>query len=91
MVEFKPEWSEAGDLVMATAETVTDYGAYFKLDEFSKRCLLYVSEISSSWVRNIRDSVRENQKLVLKVLRVNQRVVTNVVAAGGQGSFRREK
>ena len=71
MAERKLEWPEAGDLVMATVETVTDYGAYVKLDEFNKRGLLHVSEISSSWIRNIRDFVREGQKLVLKVLRVD--------------------
>jgi translation initiation factor 2 subunit 1 len=71
MAERKLEWPEAGDLVMATVETVTDYGAYVRLDEFGKRGLLHVSEISSSWIRNIRDFVREGQKLVLKVLRVD--------------------
>ena len=71
MAERKPEWPEAGDLIIGTVETVTDYGAYVKLDEFGKRGLLHVSEISSSWIRNIRDFVRENQKLVLKVLRVD--------------------
>jgi translation initiation factor 2 subunit 1 len=71
MAERKPQWPETGDLVIATIETVTDYGAYAKLDEFEKRGLLHVSEISSSWIRNIRDFVRENQKVVLKVLRVD--------------------
>ncbi len=71
MAERKPEWPEVGDLVIATIETVTDYGAYAKLDEFDKRGLLHVSEISSSWIRNIRDFVREGQKLVLKILRVD--------------------
>lgn len=71
MVERKPEWPEVGDLVIATIETVTDYGAYAKLDEYGKRGLLHVSEISSSWIRNIRDFVREGQKVVLKVLRVD--------------------
>jgi translation initiation factor 2 subunit 1 len=71
MSERKPEYPEPGDLVIATIETVTDYGAYAKLDEFGKRGLLHVSEISSSWIRNIRDFVRENQKMVLKVLRVD--------------------
>jgi translation initiation factor 2 subunit 1 len=71
MEERKPEWPESGDLVIATIETVTDYGAYAKLDEYDKRGLLHVSEISSSWIRNIRDFVRENQKMVLKVLRVD--------------------
>lgn len=71
MAERKPEWPESGDLVIATIESVTDYGAYAKLDEYEKRGLLHVSEISSSWIRNIRDFVRENQKVVLKVLRVD--------------------
>jgi translation initiation factor 2 subunit 1 len=71
MTERKPSWPETGDLVIATIETVTDYGAYAKLDEYNKRGLLHVSEISSSWIRNIRDHVRENQKVVLKVLRVD--------------------
>jgi translation initiation factor 2 subunit 1 len=71
MAERKPEWPENGDLVIATIESVTDYGAYAKLDEFEKRGLLHVSEISSSWIRNIRDFVREGQKVVLKVLRVD--------------------
>jgi len=71
MAERKPEWPENGDLVIATIESVTDYGAYAKLDEFNKRGLLHVSEISSSWIRNIRDFVREGQKVVLKVLRVD--------------------
>jgi translation initiation factor 2 subunit 1 len=71
MAEKKPEWPEIGYLVIATIETVTDYGAYAKLDEYNKRGLLHVSEISSSWIRNIRDFVREGQKMVLKVLRVD--------------------
>lgn len=71
MATEKPEWPEAGDLVIATVQSVTDYGAYAKLDEFDKRGLLHVSEISSSRIRNIRDFVREGQKVVLKVLRVD--------------------
>ncbi len=71
MAERKPQWPENGDLVIATIETVTDYGAYAKLDEYDKRGLLHVSEISSSWIRNIRDFVREGQKVTLKVLRVD--------------------
>lgn len=67
----RPEWPEVGDLIMGTVETVTDYGAYVRLDEYDKRGLLHISEVSSSWIRNIRDFVREGQKVVLKVLRVD--------------------
>jgi len=71
MSEQKLEWPEPGDLVMATIKTVMDYGVYANLDEYNKRGFLHISEISSARIRNIRDFVRENQKLVLKVLRVD--------------------
>ena len=71
MAVKKQEWPEVGDLVIVTVENVTDYGAYMKLDEYEKNGLLHRSEIASSWIRNIRDFVREGQKLVLKVLRVD--------------------
>jgi len=67
----KPEWPEAGDLVLATVTKITEYGAYVMLDEYGKEGLLHRSEVSSSWVRNIRHFVREGQKVVLKVLRVD--------------------
>lgn len=61
-----------GDLVVATVSKILPYGAYITLDEFEgKEGLLHISELSSSWVKNIRDHVRERQKVVLKVLRVD--------------------
>ncbi len=71
MSEHKLEWPESGDLVIATIESVMDYGAYANLDEYSKRGFLHISEISSARVRNVRDYVREKQKMVLKVVHVN--------------------
>ena len=70
MAERRPEWPERGELVIATIESITTYGAYANLDEYEKKGLLHISEISSSWIRNIRDFVREGQKIVLKVVRV---------------------
>jgi len=71
MSEHKPEWPEYGDLVIATIEKVVDYGAYANLEEYNRQGLLHISEIASGRVRKIRDYVRENQKMVLKVIRVN--------------------
>ena len=71
-MEFKKsEWPDVGDLVIATVIEITDYGAYVRLDEYKKEGLLHISEVASRWVRNIRVFVRERQKVVLKVLRVN--------------------
>lgn len=88
MAQGKPEWPETGDLGIATIETVTDYGAYAKQDEYNKRGLLHVSEISSSWI----EVLVENYKWAEEVLqKMSQSVITNLTKAGGHGCFTREK
>jgi len=67
-----PRYPEVGDLVVASVTRVVDYGAYVKLDEYEGvEGLIHISEIASTYVKNIRVHVREGQKLVLKVLRVS--------------------
>jgi len=65
------EWPEIGELVVTTAGRITSHGVYVMLDEYGKEGFLHISEVSSSWVKNIRDYVREGEKVVLKVLRVD--------------------
>lgn len=56
------QWPELGDLVVATAKRIESYGAYVTLDEYgNKEGLLHISEISTRWVRNVRNHVREGQ------------------------------
>jgi translation initiation factor 2 subunit 1 len=71
MFEDEPKWPEYGDLVIATIEKVTEYGAYANLEEYNKQGLLHISEIANARIRRIRDYVKENQKMVLKVIRVD--------------------
>jgi len=71
MSEHNPDWPEFGDLVIATIEKVMDYGAYVQLDEYNRQGFLHISEISSARIRRIRDYVKENQKMILKVIRVD--------------------
>lgn len=67
-----PDWPEVGYIVIATVKKVESYGAYVRLDEYGgKEGLLHISEISSRWVRNIRNHVRQNQKVVLQVMRTD--------------------
>jgi len=69
----REEWPEIGELVIGTVTNIVPYGAYISLDEYGGReGLLHISEISSSWVRNIRRHVTEGQKVVLQVLRVDK-------------------
>lgn len=72
MAYKKAEWPEVGDLIVATITKIAPYGAYATLDEYGgKEGLLHISELSTTWVKNIRNHVREGQKVVLKVLRVD--------------------
>jgi len=71
--ESSKGFPEVGELVVGTVARITDYGAYISLDEYGGvEGLLHISEISSGWVKNIEDHIREKQKLVLKVLRVDR-------------------
>jgi len=65
------DWPELGEIVVATVERITKYGVYVMLDEYGKEGFLHLSEISTSWVKNIRDFVREGEKIATKVLRVD--------------------
>ncbi|MFX0093673.1 MAG: translation initiation factor IF-2 subunit alpha [Candidatus Hodarchaeota archaeon] len=68
-IELLPE---SGELVITTIKEIVPYGAYVTLDEYENaEGLLHISEVSSRWVKNIRDHIRERQKTVLKVLRVD--------------------
>jgi len=72
MVRMKREWPDEGDLVVGTVHKVLGYGAFATLEEYEgKEAFIHISEVSSGWVKNIRDYVRENQKIVARVLRVN--------------------
>jgi len=72
MVRMKHKWPREGDLIVATVHKVLNYGAFAKLEEYpGEEAFIHISEVSAGWVKNIRDYVRENQKIVARVLRVN--------------------
>jgi len=67
------ELPNVGEYVVATVREIFDYGAYVTLDEFNDlKAYLPWSEVASRWVKNIRDVIKENQKIVVKVIRVNR-------------------
>ncbi|OYT49133.1 MAG: translation initiation factor IF-2 subunit alpha [Desulfurococcales archaeon ex4484_42] len=74
MVRKRKPLPTVGELVVGTITKVFDYGAYMTLDEYGdKEAYLPWSEVSSKWVRDIRDVVREGQKVVVKVIRVDKK------------------
>lgn len=66
------DFPEEGDLVVCTVRQVKNFGAFVTLDEYeNKEGFIHIAEVTTGWVKYIRDYVREGQKIVSKVLRVN--------------------
>jgi translation initiation factor 2 subunit 1 len=63
-----------GEILIGTVKKVFEYGAYVRLEEYGGlEAYLPWSEVSSKWVRDIRDFVKEGQRIVAKVIRVDRR------------------
>ncbi len=63
---------EIGEFVIVTVNKIMPYGAFCSLQEYgSMEAFLHVSEVSSGWVKNIRDFVKEGQKSVAMVSRID--------------------
>jgi len=63
---------EIGELVLGRVKEVKDYGAYVEIEEYpSYEGFVHVSEVSLKWVRNIREHLKEGQRTVFKIIRVN--------------------
>ncbi|MEW5748565.1 MAG: translation initiation factor IF-2 subunit alpha [Candidatus Thermoplasmatota archaeon] len=69
----KAEFPEIGDLVICSVQNVKNFGAFVSLDEYEgKEGFIHVRDVATGWVKYIRDHVREGQKVVCKVLGVDQ-------------------
>ena len=69
---MKRKYPEVGELVIATVKTIKPYGAFVALDEYDgKEGFIHIGEIATGWIKYIRDYIREGQKVVCKVMRVD--------------------
>ena len=66
------EMPEQGEIVLATVTKVMDHGAYVTLDEYDDiQGFLHISEIAPGWIRSINRFVKDGEKKVLLVKKVN--------------------
>ena len=65
-------YPQQGERVIATVKKITQFGAFCSLDEYGDQdAFLHVSEVSPGWVRSVRDHVKEGQRIVVLILRVD--------------------
>jgi translation initiation factor 2 subunit 1 len=66
-------WPEEGELVVGRVDEIEDFGVFVDLMEYEdKRGLSHISEVASGWIKNVRDHVNEDQRVVAKVLEVDE-------------------
>jgi translation initiation factor 2 subunit 1 len=66
------DYPEQGEFVLATIKKILPYGAFCSLDEYSGvEGFLHVSEVSPGWVRNIRQYIKEEQKIVARIVHID--------------------
>ncbi len=67
------DFPESDEFVVCTVKKIMPYGAFCSLDEYGGMdSFLHVSQVSSGWIRNIREHLREGQKLVAKVITIDR-------------------
>ncbi len=70
---IKKDFPEEGELIVGTITKVQGFGAFVSLEEYPNReGFIHISEVATGWVKRIRNFVREKQKVVCKVLRVDE-------------------
>ena len=73
MTETSEDWPDEGDLVVCSVKSVKENGAYLDLDGYPGReGFVFIGEIATGWVRNIRAHVREGQRVVAKVIGIKR-------------------
>jgi translation initiation factor 2 subunit 1 len=72
MLYHRNGFPEEDELVLCTINKVFPHSVFCTIDEFRKTGVIHISEVSPGRIRNIRDFVREDKKIVCKVLRVNK-------------------
>jgi len=66
------EYPERGEIVIATITKISDHGAYVTLDEYNgMQGFLHISEIAPGWIRSIGKFVKDGDKKVLLVKKIN--------------------
>ena len=62
-------YPEEGELVVVSVKSVKQNGADVTLDEYEGvDGFIFIGEIASGWIKNIRRFVREGQRLICKVM-----------------------
>ncbi|MEM4326555.1 MAG: S1 RNA-binding domain-containing protein [Candidatus Diapherotrites archaeon] len=68
------ELPEQGEIVIGKITKVLDYGVFLELLEYEGvQGFVHISNVSSSWIKNIRNFVKEGQIRAGKVIAIDEK------------------
>lgn len=68
----KDEWPEKGDFIVVRIKRIMNYGAIAELLEYPKKeGFIHISQVASSWIKNIRSFLSEGQIRVALVKKID--------------------
>ncbi len=67
---------QPGELVICKISKINPHSAFAYLEEYNMEGMIHISEVSSGWVRDIRNYVKTGQVVVAKVTRVEDNHVS---------------
>lgn len=62
---------KSGNILEGTVVNITNFGAFVEVD--GKTGLVHISEVSDSYVKDIKDYLKENDKVKVKVISVDEK------------------
>ncbi|MCH2637229.1 MAG: translation initiation factor IF-2 subunit alpha [Candidatus Thermoplasmatota archaeon] len=66
-------WPDLGEFLVCTVTSVKQNGAYVSLDGYpGSEGFVFIGEIASGWVKNIKSHIRDGQRVVAKVIKVRK-------------------
>ena len=66
-------YPQVGEFLLATVKKIMPFGAFCTLEEYGNReAFLHISEVAPRWIKNIHEFIKDGQKLVAVVIRIDQ-------------------
>lgn len=66
------QWPQVGEIVVVNVDKVLDYGVFCSLLEYSGATgFVHISQVASSWIKNIRNYVKEGQMRAAVVQKID--------------------
>jgi len=73
VVRRQADFPSQGELVIGTVKEINPNSVFVELEEYEKEGMIHISEIAKKWVRDIRDWVSVDEKIVCRVKEVREK------------------